>query len=175
MSVQQAQPAQGQLLPAGPGVTRDAAAAHVAQRLEHLAAQAQARAAATGGPAPPTSMDKLGGPLSGPLSGNQLTLLGAVGPSSARSAGINSNNSFNNLDLLVKQANAAAAASGPASAGAPAGLLGSVRTDRRSSAGTGADAAAAGAFVGLHLTPRGSSTQPSATPTSQGLTTGGCV
>jgi hypothetical protein len=144
----------------------------VAQRLQHLAAQAQARAAATGGPVPPTSLGKLVGPLSGPLSGNQLTVLGASGPNSERSAG--NSNSFNNLDLLVKQANAAAAASGPASTGAPAGLLASICTDRRSSAGTGADAAAAGAVMGLHLTPRGGSTQPSATPTGQGLTTGGC-
>lgn len=173
MGVQQAQPAQGQLLSAAaPGGGRDAAAAaHVAQRLEHLAAQAQARAVATGGPVPPISLDKLGGPLSGPLSGHHLTVLGAVGPSSARSAGNNS--SFNNLDLLVKQANAAAAASGPASTGATAGLLASICTDRRSSAGTGTDAAAA-CSVGLHLTPRGGSTQPSATPTGQGLAAGGC-
>lgn len=143
----------------GPVVGRDAAAAHVAQRLEHLAAQAQARTGA--GPVPPISLDKLGGPVSGPTSGN-LTSLGLMGPNSARSGSLN--NSFNNLDLLVKQANAAAAASGPTSAGAPAGVLASIRTDRRSSAGGGAEAVSAG-LMGLHRTPREGTMLRTATPT----------
>jgi hypothetical protein len=128
----------------------DAATAHVAQRLEHLAAQAHQHVRPAG-PVPPISIDKLGGPASsGPTSGRLV-----LGPLSARSLGGGSaTSSFNNLDQLVRQANAAAAASGPASAGAPAGLLPTIRTDRRSSAGGAAEPASAGGLMGLHLTPR---------------------
>jgi hypothetical protein len=152
---------------AAPGATHDAAAAHVAQRLEHLVAQAQAVRSAAG-PVPPLVLDKTGASLSsGPPSRSaQHPAVGPMGPSSigglqppaaARSA----SNSFNNLDLLVRQANAAVA--GPPSAGAPAGLLPGIRTsaERRSSAGTG-----------LHLTPRGASTA-GATPTGHTAAPGG--
>lgn len=151
---QQQQPPQGlagTAAAAAAPASGDAATAHVAQRLEHLAAQAHQHVRPAGPVPPPISVSTLGGPTStGP---NSARL--AVGPLSAGSLGGGSaTNSFNNLDQLVRQANAAAAASGPSSAGAPAGLLPHTRTDRRSSAGGAAEPAAAGGLMGLHLTPR---------------------
>ena len=156
---------------AAPGAAHDAAAAHVAQRLEHLAAQAQA-VRTPAGPVPPSLVvDKTGAPLSsGPPSRSpQHPAGGPMGPSSTGglqlpAAARSASNSFNNLDLLVRQANAAVAVSGPPSAGAPAGLLPGIRTtaERRSSAGTGLPP----------LTPRGPSTA-GVTPTGYTAAPGG--
>jgi hypothetical protein len=150
------------------------AASHVAQRLEHLAAQAQARqAVATSGPVPPLALDKAL-PAAGPASGSVLqgTLsIGPQGPSSALSTSTSlALSGYSNLDALVQQATAAAAAaaaagSGPHSAGAPV-LLPSIRTDARSSAGVGASHTASPSTVRGHMTPSAAGLHP-ATPAGE--------
>jgi hypothetical protein len=102
--------------------------------------------------------------------GSRGVQLRVQGPSSVRSAG-----SFNSLDFLVKQASAAAAASGPASGGLP-GLLPVIRTnmDPRGSATGSLASPRAGSAAGLLVTPRGR-TQLGATPTAHAQAPGEVV
>lgn len=150
------------------------AASHVAQRLEHLAAQAQARQAVwSSGPVPPLALDKAlpaAGPASG--SGRQASLaIGPQGPSSARST--STSLALSGASNLVQQVTAAAAAaaagSGPQSAGAPAVLLPSIRTEARVSAGVCASHTASPSTARGHMTPSAAGLPPAATPSGAQL------
>jgi hypothetical protein len=149
------------------------AASHVAQRLEHLAAQAQARqSAGSAGPVPPLALDKALPIAAGPASGSALQAslsIGPQGPSSARSTSTSlALSGYTNLDALVQQATAAAAAaaaagSGPQSAGAPGVLLPAIRTEARVSAGVGASHTASPSTV-RGYTPSAAGIPPATTP-----------